>query len=200
MPRPERPLEGDDPEVLRFAADLRLLRAKAGDLTYRQMARRAHYAAATLSEAASGRRLPTLAVTLAYVRACGGEPQEWERRWRELRGRENDEPEPVIDEAAPYLGLAPFRVADAQRFYGREALVEELLERIGEQRFVALLGASGSGKSSVLRAGLQARVQAGARPWPVVVLTPGAHPARDWAPPGDGETLIIVDQFEEVFT
>ncbi|MFD9948702.1 hypothetical protein ACFWYW_37740 [Nonomuraea sp. NPDC059023] len=200
MPRPERPLEGDDPEVLRFAADLRLLRAKAGDLTYRQMARRAHYAAATLSEAASGRRLPTLAVTLAYVRACGGEPQEWERRWRELRGRENDEPEPVIDEAAPYLGLAPFRAADAQRFYGREALVEELLERIGEQRFVALLGASGSGKSSVLRAGLQARVQAGARPWPVVVLTPGAHPARDWAPPGDGETLIIVDQFEEVFT
>ncbi|MEV4899243.1 helix-turn-helix transcriptional regulator, partial [Nonomuraea sp. NPDC055795] len=105
MPRPERPLEGDDPEVLRFAADLRLLRAKAGDLTYRQMARRAHYAAATLSEAASGRRLPTLAVTLAYVRACGGEPQEWERRWRELRGRENDELD-VVGGAGDQRGYA----------------------------------------------------------------------------------------------
>ncbi|MFI6291485.1 hypothetical protein ACIBEJ_07835 [Nonomuraea sp. NPDC050790] len=200
MPRPERPLEGDDPEVLRFAADLRRLRAKAGDLTYRQMARRAHYAAATLSEAASGRRLPTLAVALAYVRVCGGDPEEWEHRWRELRSRESDAAEPVAGEAAPYPGLAAFQAADAPRFHGREALVEELLERTGRQRFVALFGASGSGKSSVLRAGLQARVQAGARPWPVVVLTPGAHPARDWAPPGDGETLIVVDQFEEVFT
>ncbi|MFI0419218.1 hypothetical protein [Spongiactinospora sp. 9N601] len=200
MPRPERPLEGDDPAVLRFAADLRLLRVKAGEPTYRQMARRAHYAAATLSEAAAGRRLPTLAVTLAYVRACGGDAGEWERRWRELSGRPAAVPEPVGEQAAPYLGLAAFQAADAARFFGREQLVRELLARVSEQRFVAVFGASGAGKSSLLRAGLQSRVLAGERPWQVVLLTPGAYPAREWEPVGPAETLIIVDQFEEVFT
>ncbi|WP_157246497.1 hypothetical protein [Nonomuraea typhae] len=199
MPRRERPLEGDDPEVLRFAADLRLLRVKAGEPTYRQMARQAHYAVATLSEAASGRRLPTLAVTLAYVNACGGDTLEWERRWRELSGREPAAAEPA-EEAAPYLGLTAFQAADAARFFGREQLVAELIRRVAEQRFVAVVGASGTGKSSLLQAGLQARVLAGERPWPVVLITPGAHPARVWDPVGPAETLIIVDQFEEVFT
>ncbi|MFI6504702.1 hypothetical protein [Nonomuraea typhae] len=184
---------------MRFAADLRALRVKAGEPTYRQLARRAHYAAGTLSEAASGQRLPTLAVALAYVRACGGDAAAWEQRWRELSSRPSDEPEPV--EAAPYVGLGAFQVADAARFFGRERLVDELLSRVGEQRLVVVFGASGAGKSSLLRAGLQARVLAGERPWQVVSITPGPHPARDWQAPGDhAETLLIVDQFEEVFT
>ncbi|MFI9561059.1 nSTAND1 domain-containing NTPase [Nonomuraea endophytica] len=201
MPRPERPLEGDDPEVLRFAADLRLLRVKAGEPTYRQLARRAHYAAATLSEAASGRRLPTLVVALAYVRACEGDTVEWERRWRELSARPSAEPESAEEEAAPYLGLKTFQAADAARFFGREQLVDELLRRVREQRLVVVFGASGAGKSSLLRAGLQARVLAGGQPWSVRLVTPGPDPAHEWVAPGDdAETLIIVDQFEEVFT
>jgi len=84
VPRGERPLESEDSELGRFAADLRRLRDKAGGLPYRELGRRAHYSAATLSEAASGRKLPTLAVTLAYVTACGGDVDEWEARWRSL--------------------------------------------------------------------------------------------------------------------
>jgi hypothetical protein len=74
VPRPERPLDpGDDP-LTEFAAELRRLRESAGNPTYRELGRRAHYSAGTLSEAAGGRKLPSLAVTLAYVRACGGVP------------------------------------------------------------------------------------------------------------------------------
>jgi hypothetical protein len=68
----------------RFAAELRKLRREAGGMPYRQMARSANYAATVLSEAAGGRRLPTLEVTLAYVAACGGDEREWRARWHVL--------------------------------------------------------------------------------------------------------------------
>jgi hypothetical protein len=83
MPRGERPLDGGDGPLLRFAGDLRRLRKFSGSPPYRELARRAHYSAATLSDAAAGRKLPTLPVTLAYVGACGGDAGQWERRWRE---------------------------------------------------------------------------------------------------------------------
>ncbi|MBN6056768.1 hypothetical protein JYK22_32875, partial [Nonomuraea sp. RK-328] len=232
VPRPERPLDAGDSPLLRFAADLRALRRKAGDPTYRQLARRAHYSAATLSEAAAGRRLPTLAVTLAYVRACGGDEAEWEERWRRIS---EERAEPGDDGASPYAGLAAFQVEDAARFFGRERVTGELLERVTEQRIVMVFGASGAGKSSLLRAGLLAAIRAGDRPWRALLFTPGAHPleecaihlarmvggtpgplreelaadpralhrlarqALDEEPPG-AELVIIVDQFEEVFT
>ncbi|GAA2786652.1 helix-turn-helix domain-containing protein [Crossiella cryophila] len=84
MPRRERPLDPGDSDLLRFATDLRRLREKAGGPSYRAMATRAHYSAASLSEAAGGRRLPTRSLTLAYVRVCGGNLAEWEQRWRRL--------------------------------------------------------------------------------------------------------------------
>ncbi|MFE7121391.1 helix-turn-helix domain-containing protein, partial [Streptomyces sp. NPDC057654] len=80
MPRRERPLDAGDTPALRFAADLRRLRRKAGNPTYRQLSERAHYSIATLSSAAAGRSLPSRTVTLAYVRACEGNVTEWERR------------------------------------------------------------------------------------------------------------------------
>ncbi|MEU4447663.1 FG-GAP-like repeat-containing protein [Actinosynnema sp. NPDC050801] len=82
MPRPESPVDPRAGAVPLFAHDLRLLREKAGGPPYRALARRAHYASATLARAAAGRELPSLAVTLAYVRACGGDAEEWECRWR----------------------------------------------------------------------------------------------------------------------
>ncbi|MEU4252416.1 hypothetical protein AB0F15_33940 [Amycolatopsis sp. NPDC026612] len=223
---------GDDP-LTEFAADLRRLRESAGNPTYRELGRRAHYSAGTLSEAAGGRKLPSLAVTLAYVRACGGAPGEWEERWHAVaedsRREGADSPlEPEPGEIPPYAGLAAFTPADAGRFFGRERLVGKLVERLGGQRFLAVLGASGSGKSSLLRAGLLPSVKG-----PVVLLTPGprplqecavkfaaalgvapgallddfaAHPrnlglaARQLADGGDEDLVLIVDQFEEVFT
>ncbi|MEU7556150.1 hypothetical protein AB0B01_28115 [Streptomyces sp. NPDC044571] len=230
MARKERPLEGGDGPLLRFAAALRRLRHEAGSPPYRDLAHRAHYSVATLSGAASGRRLPSLDVTLSYVRACGGDPQEWERRWHavavELRaapsagiphaqpGAQEQPPcleDPPGPDGVPYVGLAAFRTEDADLFFGRERLVEDLLATLARQRAVALVGASGAGKSSLLHAGLLPRLAADAPHRTVQVLTPGPHPqerlekalaAHQGAEPasGRGELVLVVDQFEEVFT
>ena len=62
---------------------------------------------------------------------------------------------PLTEAANPYKGLRPFASADTGTFFGRDALVAELLRAVGSsQRLIALVGASGSGKSSVVRAGL----------------------------------------------
>jgi hypothetical protein len=71
----------DDLEA--FARDLRALRAKA-ELDYPEMAEVSHYEMPTLAAAAGGRRLPTLPVAVAFVRACGGDVAEWEERWQKL--------------------------------------------------------------------------------------------------------------------
>ncbi|HUF84720.1 MAG TPA: ATP-binding protein, partial [Acidimicrobiia bacterium] len=84
----------------------------------------------------------------------------------------------------PYRGLQAFTESDAGHFFGRERLVERLLARVGESgargRFVVVVGPSGSGKSSVVRAGLVPALRRGAAPgserWFVVKMTPGRRP------------------------
>jgi WD40 repeat protein/DNA-binding SARP family transcriptional activator/ABC-type branched-subunit amino acid transport system substrate-binding protein len=147
---------------------------------------------------------------------------------------------PVIEQQTPAPGESPFQgmhyfdEADAQRFFGRERLTAALAKRIAAEPLVAVIGASGSGKSSLVRAGLVPALR-GRGPWSIQVLTPGSHPlealagglisgANDYAkeraklvselgrdPHGlqrflvrrsrsDGPTMLIVDQFEELFT
>ena len=193
MGRPERPLDPDAGQVQRFAWELRRLREKAGSPSYRQLSRRAHFSSTALSEAAGGDQLPSLAVTMAYVRACDGDAEAWEERWRAVAAEVGV---PGRDDSPPYLGLAAYQPADAERFFGREALVAELVDRLSRQWAVGVFGPSGCGKSSLLLAGLVP-----AAPWPAVVLTPTAHPVRELANRvGDGTGLVVVDQFEEVFT
>lgn len=71
------------------------MRSKA-ELDYPEMAERSHYTMRTLASAAGGLRLPTLPVTVAYVRACGGSEAEiadWEERWQRLaQGRDKEQP------------------------------------------------------------------------------------------------------------
>ncbi|EME55844.1 eIF2A-related protein [Amycolatopsis decaplanina] len=208
MPRPEGPLDPDAGVVPRFAWELRRLREKVGSPTYRQLARRAHYSPATLAKAAGGRDLPSLAVTLAYVRACGGDEQEWEARWREVaaeaapKALEDSTEVQLADAPVPYVGLAVFTPEDADRFFGREQLVAELVSKLNRQRFLAVFGASGSGKSSLLRAGLLPAVR---EEYATVLMTPGAEPESrlqrtlDARPP-ETDVLLVVDQFEELFT
>jgi DNA-binding SARP family transcriptional activator/WD40 repeat protein len=80
----------------------------------------------------------------------------------------------------PYKGLAPFDSADAGYFCGRERLVAELLAKVGVEGFVGIVGASGSGKSSLAAAGLLPALAAGALPgsdrWSTLLLRPGADP------------------------
>ena len=152
MPRRERPLDTED-GTGRFATGLRDLRAKAGNPPYRELGRRAHYSAGTLSDAAAGRKLPTLAVTLAYVQACGGDVADWERRWRETAAATGPAGEQDSGDTSPYVGLSAFTTGDADRFFGRERLVDLIATRLTQRGLIGVFGASGAGKSSLLRAG-----------------------------------------------
>ena len=145
----------------------------------------------------------------------------------------------------PYRGLLYFREEDAPFFFGREIPIERLMDEVQRQPFVAVVGASGSGKSSVVRAGLVPRLRRDRdTAWETVILVPGDQPlkalARAFLPllePSMGEVdrlaeatklaehfrsetislydvvgrilekqsgtdrvLIVVDQFEELYT
>ncbi|MFC0541480.1 nSTAND1 domain-containing NTPase [Kutzneria chonburiensis] len=193
MPRAEQPLDLDGSALSEFAAELRKLRELAGRPTYRELAARAHFSSTTLSDAAGGKRLPSLAVTLAYVRGCDGNVEEWEQRWHAVRAAAEISPEIPDDANAPYVGLASYDIADADRFVGREHLVADLAERVRRQRFTAVFGPSGSGKSSALRAGLIPALSGR-----TALITPGGRPMA--ALDGVAADVVVVDQFEELFT
>ncbi|GLZ29034.1 hypothetical protein Lesp02_12240 [Lentzea sp. NBRC 105346] len=200
MPRAERPLDSDGSSLTDFAGDLRKLREQAGAPTYRELAGRAHFSASSLAEAAGGRKLPTLDVTLAYVGACGGDTTSWERRWKELS--EELSGNGVASEHPPYAGLSAFGAQDADRFFGRDQLVRQLCELVAARRFTAVIGPSGSGKSSLLQAGLlhaRAHGRNGLETGPSVLITPGPRPMRRLTGL-DPDALLVVDQFEELFT
>jgi class 3 adenylate cyclase/WD40 repeat protein len=109
---------------------------------------------------------------------------------------------PTAPQAAecPYRGLLAFEPADRDLFFGREEVVGEVLARIARGRLLAVIGASGSGKSSVLRAGVLAAVHAGEVPCAssVRLIAPGAEPPLELG--GDEAELLVVDQFEELYT
>src|SRR5271165_908158 len=81
----------------------------------------------------------------------------------------------------PYPGLRPFEVEEYESFFGRDRQIDELLTRLRDHRFVAVVGLSGSGKSSLVRAGLIHRLDvghltsAGAR-WKFALFRPGSQP------------------------
>ncbi|MDH4176701.1 MAG: hypothetical protein OEV72_03905, partial [Thermoleophilia bacterium] len=121
----------------------------------------------------------------------------------------------------PFKGLASFEPVDAEYYFGRERLVAELVAHLVGTGLLAIVGPSGSGKSSVLRAGLLPALAGGVLPgserWRRLLLRPGECPleelrrvlvsgARDPlaealdALPADGRLLLAVDQLEELFT
>jgi DNA-binding SARP family transcriptional activator/WD40 repeat protein len=108
----------------------------------------------------------------------------------------------------PFKGLASFDVADAKYFFGRERLVAELVARAVGAPLLGVVGPSGSGKSSVVKAGLLPALAGGVLPgseeWPQVVMRPGEHPTRELRSAGLDASprepvVLVVDQFEEVF-
>jgi len=134
----------------------------------------------------------------------------------------------------PYKGLRPFSESDSEDFFGRTDLTRQLTERLQRRdpsgRLIALVGASGSGKSSVVAAGLIPHVRKGTIPgsedWQLLTMYPGTDPygnlAKELTGPeespidvqdrliGQGiaraledrarDTLLVIDQFEELFT
>jgi WD40 repeat protein/serine/threonine protein kinase/DNA-binding XRE family transcriptional regulator len=148
----------------------------------------------------------------------------------------------LTSEDNPYKGLRAFGEADTQDFFGREALVTQLLVRLSEggdlARFLTVIGPSGSGKSSLVGAGLVPALRRGGLPgsenWFIVQMLPGPHPLEELEAallriavnPPDSlltqlredkrgllravrrclpddtsiELVLVIDQFEEVFT
>lgn len=86
MGRPEKPVNNAGGLVAQFARELRQLRAQAGNPTYREMAQSAMFSSSVLSSAASGNRMPSLPVALAFVTACGGDGEVWRQRWLAITG------------------------------------------------------------------------------------------------------------------
>jgi WD40 repeat protein/energy-coupling factor transporter ATP-binding protein EcfA2 len=105
---------------------------------------------------------------------------------------------PPYDSRPPFLGLFAFHPEDREFFFGREALVQKLVARFKEHPFLAVLGASGSGKSSLVMAGLIPALEA-----EMSYLTPSTVPlyqlleAKESA---SANTIFVIDQFEELFT
>jgi WD40 repeat protein len=186
-----------------------------------------HQAAREWATARAGRRLDAAtsrgAADRGELRAAEAEIADGVAGLQRLR-------QPPLEQAGgrgvvcPYKGLARFEPSDAAFFYGRERLVAELVARLVGAALLGVVGPSGSGKSSLLRAGLvpalREGVLPGSRRWRQVLMRPGEHPMRELARllevedhgPGlllgaaqrctraDGRLLLVVDQFEEVFT
>ena len=121
----------------------------------------------------------------------------------------------------PVQGLASFEPVDADYFFGRERLVAELVARLVGSGFLGIVGPSGSGKSSVLRAGLLPALAGGVLPgsggWRRLLLRPGERPLEELRRvlvsgaadplaealdtlPANARLLLAVDQLEELFT
>ncbi|MFQ3633017.1 helix-turn-helix domain-containing protein [Roseiflexus sp.] len=209
-------------------------RRRALDLTQAELARRAGCALITLKRVESGSLRPSRELAEHLLRALDVAPADREQLIRHIR-----RPRGVANPRNPFKGLRAFTEADASDFFGCEALVSRLLTRLahvdqpheyelarsvgappgssiagGESaqrtlRMLALVGPSGSGKSSVVHAGLLPAIRRGALPgsqdWPVALLTPGTHPVAALetalqqsraSVPG----LVVIDQFEEAWT
>src|SRR5215510_4664959 len=91
--------------------------------------------------------------------------------------------EPTIH---PFPGLRPFEAEEEHLFFGREGQSDEILRRLRQYRFLAVVGSSGSGKSSLIRAGLQPYVYGGfladgGSHWRIAIFRPGDNPIGNLA-------------------
>jgi WD40 repeat protein/DNA-binding SARP family transcriptional activator len=199
---------------------------------------RVHRAASGWAQAQAAERLEATAVRTATERGglrvaeteVAGSVEELQiARERTSLYVVAEPPDTSEPEVCPFRGLAPFDSAHAEYFFGRERLVADLMARLIGSTLIAVVGSSGSGKSSVVRAGLLPALADGVLPgserWRQVVMRPGEHPlaelGRAFARVASGEAepdgddalaksldslgtderlVLVVDQLEEIFT
>jgi len=269
-----RPRRGAEPDPWAasgqapFRARLRDLLRWAGYTSLQQLeagaARRGtSMPVSTANRALNNDRLPTAEFVERVAVACSADVKRWSAARDALADRSYlrvarvDDAAPDTEAAnqsdnvpdtCPYPGLAAFGLDHAQWFFGREKVTAEvldlLLERLGGTGPLMIAGPSGTGKSSLLRAGLRSALSAGrlagSRNWPQQVFTPTADPVGQLAaqisahnhadpevvtsallsnpghladvlreiPSAEGDrrgadrvrAVLVVDQFEEVFT
>ncbi|MBL7255641.1 nSTAND1 domain-containing NTPase [Paractinoplanes lichenicola] len=141
-----------------------------------------------------------LPLNIVYrVRLDCTNPDRWSAEIGRLRDLLKVAEPPAERVACPYPGMVAFGPADAPFFYGREREIDELAQRVRQQRFLLVAGPSGSGKSSLVAGGLLPRL-AGDGGWSIRTMRPGAHPYEALQPALDGSPgLLVIDPFEEVF-
>jgi WD40 repeat protein/transcriptional regulator with XRE-family HTH domain len=212
-----------------FGRELTRVRERAG-LTVRDVAKILGIPASTVGDYFGGSHLPPVKppeLMRGLLEACGVGEDDLIEEWLEALSRVRRAPGRRPGSApVPYRGLAAFQPEDAIWFHGREKLTSVMVSRLQQQHLagdlLVAVGASGSGKSSLLRAGLIPALRSGAlgvpgsEKWPAVVLTPGSRPAQALAAqlallglgrPARTKTelrseglVVVVDQFEEVFS
>jgi WD40 repeat protein len=199
---------------LEFAAALDATRQVAG-ASVRSLATAVNTPPSTIGGWVNGRHLPNvrqvtlLLSVLEHLGVGKAEQSEWVTALHRVRLVPGPRPN---DTEAPYRGLEPFAETDSEWFFGRDVLADAVISRLsavtstnGSPQLIALVGGSGTGKSSFLRAGLLPRVSAGAVPgFPNgAYLTPGVDPVgtlEQVRALQESATLIIVDRMEELFT
>lgn len=174
-----------------FGHELTLLRDRAG-LSVRDVARALGMPTSTTSDYSRGKSLPRGPVLRKILFICGVEDEKAAEQWLEALYRVRRAPgRRPADAPVPYRGLESYQAEDADWFFGRKRLTDVLIEHLRCQSrrggILAVVGASGSGKSSLLRAGLIPELQSGglgvpgSHIWPVTLLTPGSRPVRELA-------------------
>lgn len=175
-----------------FGDLLRFLRRRAG-LTQTELALAVGYGHTQISRLEQNLRLPDIpTIEARFVPALGLEEEpKAVRRLLDLAANIRREDAPALG-LCPYMGLNYFDEADADLFVGREILTSKLLERVlslnannhpNTARFLAIVGASGSGKSSLVRAGLvpALRWSEASTDWQIHIFTPATHPLESLA-------------------
>lgn len=152
---------------------------------------------------------------LVRLNCSGEDPEVWRQEIGRLRALLGTEPMPQEQLAAPYPGMVPFDEKDAPYFFGRKRVIEALQDRLEHQGLVLLIGPSGSGKSSLLQAGLLANLEDRKPEIRALTLRPGAAPLAALemmlggafgseqiaAVRGTTSVLwLVVDPLEEVFS
>lgn len=188
-PSPDRVTTPED-----FGRELTLAKDRSG-LTIRQIARGTGVPASTVHDYLRGSHLPmpTNVEPLLRILDLVGEGGERRPAWIGALNRVRRAP--IRRAAAPYRGLSAFQTEDAPWFFGREALTDVLAARLTNPVSAApllVVGASGSGKSSLLRAGLIPRLEEAGRT--ATLITPSSAPLVP-----DSSDVLVVDQFEEIF-
>ncbi|MBN1935172.1 MAG: TIR domain-containing protein [Anaerolineae bacterium] len=144
----------------------------------------------------------------SLVGLVGSDPAAWEKIIARLcRELQKPAPPPPPKPACPYPGMRPFSEEDSARFFGRDAEIREMIERLRLYSFLAVIGPSGSGKSSLVYAGFLPALRKSSYfvgSWHITSMRPGETPLTrlrnlqgDSA--GAQRRMLIVDQFEEAF-
>lgn len=204
-------LSSNSPHSFTTFGDLLKYLRRREHLTQLELSIAVGYSEAQITRLEKNYRRPDLAAVKAlFIPALHIENEpELITRFLELAQSAHQEEAPAQG-MAPYKGLLFFDEADADLFFGREALTAHLTEHVmnlamdASIRFLTVVGASGSGKSSLVRAGLAVALRRAG--WDVYVFTPTDNPIRavesnlNTITKNAERILLIVDQFEEIFT